>query len=408
MKEYILIALYAIISTFSCNGIANESSMVASQEAIKDTISNYDLIVGAERIAKYHPLLKDKKVACVVNHTSLVGNEHLVDTLLALDVNIVKLFSPEHGLRGIADAGEEVTSGKDEKTQLPVISLYGNHKKPTEEDLDGVEIVVFDLQDVGVRFYTYISTITYVMEACAELNIPVIILDRPNINRHYIDGPVLDPKFTSFVGLHPVPVVYGMTIGEYALMVNGEKWLKDGITCELTIIECLYHENVKYYEFPVAPSPNLPNEKSMYLYPSLCFFEPTIVSVGRGTSLQFQQYGDPTNTNKSYSFTPAPNLGAKTPKHNGETCYGVDLSSSSIGSLSELSKINIDYLFDYYNSSINQKEFFTNALFFDKLAGTDRLRNQLINKTPVEQVRKSWEKELESFKIIRKKYLLYN
>ncbi|HPQ20798.1 MAG TPA: DUF1343 domain-containing protein [Saprospiraceae bacterium] len=403
MKTLLLLFLlvFQINTCQQSNGITTQSTQ------IKTDINDSDIIVGAERIALYHPLLEGKKVACVVNHTSMVGKMHLVDTLLQLDVNIIRLFSPEHGFRGEADAGEKVSDNIDSKTQLPVISLYGNHKKPTTEDLKDVDIVLFDLQDVGVRFYTYISTLSYVMEACAERGIPLIVLDRPNPHMNYLDGPVLDPKISSFVGLHPVPVVYGMTIGEYATMVNEESWLKNEVKCELNIIPCKNLYRNSYYKIPISPSPNLPNMKSILLYPSLCFFEPTVVSVGRGTDHQFQQIGYPDYKNHGYSFTPMPNRGAKDPKYNGKMCYGEYLGDQTLGALNDAHQLNLNWLYQYYQNSELHEQFFTNPEFFDKLAGTDELRKQLLDGKSIDEIKRSWRAGLENFKPLRFKYLMY-
>ena len=291
------------------------------------------LKTGADQIGSYLPILKGKKIAIVANQTSVIFDgkktTHLIDTLVSLELNIKKVFAPEHGFRGNIDAGESIEDELDVKTKLPIISLYGKNKKPTKSQLRGINLVLFDIQDVGVRFYTYISTLHYVMEACAELNIPLILLDRPNPNGHYIDGPVLENDHKSFVGMHPVPVVYGMTIGEYGQMINGEKWLKDGIKSPLTVIKLKNYTHDSEYRLPIKPSPNLPNEKSINLYPSLCFFEGTNVSVGRGTDMQFQIYGSPfLNTNSKFSFTPSPNEGAKYPKHAHMIVYGEDLRAT--------------------------------------------------------------------------------
>ena len=282
--------------------------------------ANESLQVGAERTDKYFPLLKDKAIGVVGNQSSLIGTTHLVDSLLSAKLQVVKVFSPEHGFRGTADAGAHIENGTDEKTGLPIISFYGKNKKPSQSQLEGIEILLFDIQDVGARFYTYISTLHYVMEAAAENNIPLIVLDRPNPNGHYIDGPILDTAYRSFVGMHPIPIVHGMTIGEYAQMINGEKWLTDSVECDLTIISMLGYNKQTPYDLPVKPSPNLPNAQAVNLYPSLCLFEGTNISVGRGTDLPFQHYGAP-YLESDYSFVPESGAGAKYPKHEGERCY---------------------------------------------------------------------------------------
>lgn len=364
-----------------------------------------DVVTGAEQMEAYLPLLKDKKVGIVANHTSMVGDIHLVDTLLKHDVNILRIFSPEHGFRGQAGAGEHVRDDVDQVTDLPIVSLYGSHRKPTKEDLKGIDMMVFDMQDVGTRFYTYISTMTYVMDACAQFNVPLIVLDRPNPNGFYVDGPVLDPGFTSFVGLHPVPVVYGMTIGEYALMVNGERWLDDGRHCTLKVIKLDNYDHNTLYDLPLKPSPNLPNMKSVYLYPSLCFFEGTIVSVGRGTEYPFQVIGHPDYHLGSYTFTPQSTPGAALhPKHEGKSCNGHNLQAATSDILDER-KLNLSWLIAMYKALLVNHGFFNN--YFDKLAGTDKLRKQIKSGLSESEIRKSWQKDVMKFKEIRRQYLLY-
>lgn len=376
------------------------------------------LRTGAERTNLYLKLLKGKNVAIVGNQTSiLVRSEkqkaisekqnriHLVDSLLSLEIKVKKVFAPEHGFRGEADAGEVVKNGFDTKTGLPVISLYGENKKPSADQLKNIDVVVFDIQDVGARFYTYISSLHYVMEACAELEIPVILLDRPNPNGHYIDGPVLELEHKSFVGMHKVPVVYGMTIGEYGQMINGEKWLENGIQCDLTVIPVQGYTHKTEYKLLVKPSPNLPNNKSINLYPSLCFFEGTNVSVGRGTEMQFQVVGSPYLKFKpfNFKFIPKPNKGAKYPKHTGEVCYGYDLRKQK-----KIDRIELKWLVDFYEgnkSYSKEKEFFTT--FFAKLAGTKKLQQQIEEGILEQEIRKTWQNDIEEFKKIREKYLLY-
>jgi len=375
-----------------------------SQIATRDSTS---IITGAERVAFYHPLLKDKKVALVVNQTSIVKDKHLVDTLLKLGVKIQVIFAPEHGIRGKADAGEIISDTKDSKTGLPVISLYGKKKKPLAEDLRNVDVILFDIQDVGVRFYTYISTLHYVMDACAENNIPLILLDRPNPNAYFVDGPMLDMAFKSFIGMHPVPVVYGMTIGEYAQMINGEGWLTNKATCKLTVVDCKNYNHDAYYELPVKPSPNLPNLRSVLLYPSICFFEGTTVSLGRGTNKQFQVIGHPKIISE-YSFIPMPNEGAKDPPLNGQKCYGTDLSAITTGSIIQSKKIDLGYLLDYYKkmTALNEK-FFLDNNFIDKLAGSDQLRKQILAGKNEQEIKASWQSDLVAFRNVRAKYLIY-
>ncbi len=362
---------------------------------------------AAERSDLYLPLLKDKRIALVVNHSSLASKGHLVDTLLKHGVGVQKIFAPEHGFRGKADAGAHIKNSRDAQTGLRVISLYGTHKKPTKANLKGVDLIVFDIQDVGVRFYTYLSTLHYIMEAGAEQNIPVMVLDRPNPNGHYIDGPVLQKKYRSFVGLHPVPVVYGMTIGEYAKMINGEKWLKGGVEVQLTVIPLANYTHKNFYSLPVKPSPNLANDRSIALYPSLAFFEGTVISAGRGTKKPFQLYGAPKYEVKKFSFVPHSRPGATSPKYKGKRCYGVDLSKINFKKERENQQLNLSYLQDAYTHYPNKQFFFLKNRFIDRLSGSDQLRKQIRLGTSEEMIRKSWKNDLEKFKKIRKKYLLY-
>lgn len=363
---------------------------------------------GAERVDDYIWLLKGKRVAVCGNQTSMVGNVHLVDTLLKRGVNVVKIFCPEHGFRGNAEAGAHIASGTDPKTGLPIVSLYGKNKKPALEQLADVEFILFDLQDVGCRFYTYISTLHYVMEAAAEKGTPVVVLDRPNPNGYFVDGPVLDLKYKSFVGMHSVPVVYGMTIGEYAKMINGEGWLAGGIHCNLAVVQLQNYTHNTRYVLPVPPSPNLPNAESIYLYPSLCLFEGTNISVGRGTTLPFQIYGAPMMNGGDYTFTPAPIRGvSENPPHNGKACRGYYLKDFATTHLDSANCFNLQYLMTAYRQYTDKEHFFTNANFFDKLAGNDQLRKQIISGVSEEEIRQSWQEDLDHFKSIRKKYLLY-
>ena len=363
---------------------------------------------AAARTDLYVNLLKGKNIAVVANQTSVIFKEiykkkqearHLVDSLLMLGIGVKKVFAPEHGFRGKADAGEVVKDGFDTKTGLQIISLYGKNKKPSATQLKGIDIVVFDIQDVGARFYTYISSLHYVMEACAEASIQLIILDRPNPNGHYTDGPVLEAKHTSFVGMHKVPVVYGMTIGEYGKMINGEKWLKNGIQCDLKVIPLKNYNHQTKYSLPIKPSPNLPNDKSINLYPSLCFFEGTNVSAGRGTEMQFQVYGSPYITKSSFTFTPQANEGSKYPKYKNQLCFGEDLRIAK-----NLNKLDLSYLLKAYQQNTS-KEFFNT--FFTKLAGTERLQEQIEKGLSEKEIRKNWVQDIISFKKIRKKYLIY-
>lgn len=379
---------------------------------------------GAEQTNLYLPLLKDKKVGILTNQTGIIIKEErsessyqsgcvngtrvtiaettysIVDYLIENKINIQKIYAPEHGFRGTADAGELIKDGKDTKTGLPIISLYGNNKKPTKEQLAGIDVMLFDLQDVGARFYTYISSLHYLMEACAENNIPLIVLDRPNPKGATVDGPVLELKHKSFVGMHPVPVLHGMTIGEYAQMINGEKWLQNGVQADLTVIPCRNYNKSMSYSLPVKPSPNLPNDLSINLYTSLCFFEGTNVSVGRGTEKQFQIYGSPFLKNMDFTFTPKPNFGAKDPIHNGKLCYGEDLSNKEF-----IDGLSLEWLLKAYQNTSRKSKFFNN--FFVKLAGTQKLRQQIEQGWSEEEIRASWQEDLETFKHTREKYLLY-
>lgn len=356
------------------------------------------LVLGAERIDKILETIDNKNIAIVGNQTSVVNQVHLVDTLISLNQKIISVFSPEHGFRGVEDAGAKVDNEIDKKTGLPIISLYGKNKKPTSEQLRGIDIIIFDIQDVGARFYTYISTLHYILEACSEKNIKVVILDRPNPNGHYVDGPILEEKYKSFVGMHQIPIVHGMTIGEYATMIVGEKWIENN--CNLEIIEMINYNRNNNYELPIKPSPNLPNSKSINLYPSLCLFEGTNVSVGRGTDKPFQHFGSPFLKFYSYAFQPKSGPGSKYPKHKNKTCVGKNLENYPY-----LSSINLNWLIESYNQTNNKEDFFNS--FFDKLAGTDKLRTQIISGLNEKEIRSSWKTGLKEFKKTRIKYLLY-
>ena len=360
------------------------------------------ILIGADQYSEYKSLLKNKKVAVVANQTSITKKNHLVDFLLQEGIAVQKVFAPEHGFRGKADAGEIVKDGRDTKTGLPIISLYGKNKKPSDEQIKNIDVMVFDIQDVGARFYTYISSLHYVMEACAEADIPLLILDRPNPNGHYIDGPILEAKHSSFVGMHPVPVVHGMTIGEYAQMINGEGWLKKGMKCNLSIIKMKNYSHQTEYSLPVSPSPNLPNDKAINLYPSLCFFEGTFVSVGRGTTAQFQVFGAPSFPERLYGFAfkPYSNEGAKNPKFKDELCWGKNLRSTP-----KLSALNLQWLIDAYVVNENKTPFFND--YFTKLAGTEILQKQIEAGMTQEEIKKTWKKGLKDYDSMRQPYLLY-
>lgn len=362
-------------------------------------------IPAADQTEIYFHKLNGKQLGIVANQTSRIGSSHLVDSLLNTGFTIAKVFAPEHGFRGQAEAGAHINNGLDSKTSLPIVSLYGSNKKPSAENLKSIELMIFDIQDVGARFYTYISTLTYVMEACAENDIPLLILDRPNPNGHYIDGPVLEKEFQSFVGLLPIPVVHGMTMGELALMINGEGWLKNQIQCELDIVPVKNYNHSMTYPLAVAPSPNLPNDNSIVLYPSLCFFEGTPISIGRGTNFPFEVIGYPRSKNKDFSFQPKSIAGKSVyPKFENQLCYGLDLRNYS-ADCNRPNKLNLQYIIDFYSSYPEKDKFFSN--FFNLLAGTDKLQEQIKAGMTEEEIRMSWETELNAFKAKRKKYLLY-
>ncbi len=408
MKKILTFTVFSAIVFLACTG--NKKDIATGNEP------NYAKLVssevgqiepGAAQLAKYFPLIKGKKLGLVVNQTSRIGTTHLVDSLIELNANIVSIFAPEHGFRGEADAGEHVESGKDAKTGIPIISIYGSNKKPTKDQLKNIDIMIFDIQDVGVRFYTFISTLHYVMEACAEQGIPLLILDRPNPNGFYVDGPLLDPKFKSFVGMHEIPIVHGLTIGEYARMINGEGWLPNGVQCDIDVIPCVNYMHNMTYDLPVKPSPNLPNLRSVLLYPSICFFEGTTFSLGRGTNKQFQVIGHPKLKGYDFQFTPVSMPGAKTPPLQNKLCYGLDLSTYSVDFLKGNAKIELKWLLEMYKAYPDKENFFLPNNFFDKLAGSDQLRKQIISGLSEREIRASWEPGLTKFKEKREEYLIY-
>ncbi len=368
-------------------------------------ISGKTPVPGASRIELYREIIEGKAVAIVANQTSMTGQTHLVDNLLNIGTDVREIFAPEHGFRDLADAGEKISDAKDPVTGIKLTSLYGTHFKPTASDLDGIEVVIFDIQDVGARFYTYISTLHYVMEACAENKIKLLVLDRPNPNGFYFDGNILDTAYSSFVGLHPVPIVHGMTIGEYAGMVNGEGWLKGGLKCDLSVIKCNNYDHMTYYELPVKPSPNLPNQNSVYLYPSICFFEGTNLSLGRGTAFPFQVFGSPELPDRGFSFTPESVPGAKNPPLLGKKCFGTDLRNAMNQKTVPKPNINLDWIIEAYTDFPRKDKFFTS--YFDVLAGGPGLREQIIKGMTAIQIRDSWKEGLGKFAAIREKYLLY-
>jgi uncharacterized protein YbbC (DUF1343 family) len=373
----------------------------ANQTAGKNDDPAITVQVGADQLDVLLPRLQNKNVALVVNHTSLVGDTHLADTLMSSGVVVKKVFAPEHGFRGAAADGEKISDGFDAQTGLPIVSLYGANRKPTPEQLADVDLVIFDIQDVGTRFYTYISTMHYVMEACAEQGRKMIVLDRPNPNGHYIDGPMRVPELQSFVGMHPIPVVHGLTVGELAGMINGEGWLANGLKCDVEIIPVKNWTHEDFYSLPVKPSPNLPNDQAVRLYPSLCLFEGTVISVGRGTEIPFLVIGNPEFRDLPFSFTPRSIPGMSTyPPHENKTCYGLDLRNVDVKP-----RIDLKYLLDFYQKYPDKEKFFTAS--FDRLAGTPVLKEQIKKGLTEEQIRKTWQEDLATYREMRKKYLLY-
>jgi uncharacterized protein YbbC (DUF1343 family) len=391
-----LIFIGFMLLTVTCQGQTNRT-------AADRTPQTGSIQTGADQMNLYLPALQGKRVGMVVNHTSRVGRSHLVDSLMARGITIKTIFAPEHGFRGQATDGEKISSERDPKTGIMITSLYGKNYKPTPQQMDSLDVVVFDIQDVGVRFYTFISTMQYAMEACAEANKPMIVLDRPNPNGHYVDGPVLDPKFKSFVGLNPIPVAYGLTIGELAGMINGEGWLAGSKTCALTVVPLKNYTHKTPYTLPIPPSPNLPNQQAVLLYPSLCFFEGTVVSVGRGTDKQFQVIGSPFTKYGPYTFTPVDKPGAINPPLEGQLCYGLDLTKVAIPK----DGLMLDYFFDFFNRASDKSKFFLANNGIDRLAGTDQLRLQLLAGVSPAKIRKSWQPALDAYKEKRKSYLLY-
>jgi uncharacterized protein YbbC (DUF1343 family) len=404
-KNKMLLRAFGVLVVFALAFGACSFSQPQSKKDIHEEKRDTVILTGADLTTDYIPLLKGKSVGVVANQTSIVAGTHLVDSLLSLGINVKRVFGPEHGFRGNAEAGAHISNYVDERTGLPVISLYGSHKKPTPDDLKGIDIMVFDIQDIGVRCYTYISTLTYVMESCASAKIPLLVLDRPNPNGYYVDGPMLEPEQASFVGLHPVPLVYGLTIGEYANMVNGEGWLGKDIRCDLTVIKLKNYTHSSRYALPVKPSPNLPDMASIYLYPSLCLFEGTVISVGRGTNKPFRVFGHPDLPDEGFSFKPMPVKGVSDhPPLEGKTCYGKDLTGEAL-TIMQKGHIELSWLIGSYNL-LKDKEVFFND-FFVKLAGTPELRKQIEAGYTAAQINESWKQGIDKYKLIRKKYLLY-
>lgn len=407
MRLFLKSFLVFFLTSCQSNFPAQEPTKINTEQITEDTKEN-PIVVGAEQLDALKLILGDKNIGLVGNQTSRVGEVHLVDTLLATGIHLVKVFSPEHGFRGDADAGEHVASDKDAKTGLPIVSIYGNNKKPSNAQLEGIDVLVFDLQDVGARFYTYISTLHYIMEAAADNNIPVVVLDRPNPNGHYVDGPVRKKGYESFVGMHPIPIVHGMTVGEIAQMINGEKWLKNEVQCELTVISCLNYERDRPYSLPVSPSPNLRSDAAIQLYPGLCLFEGTSLSVGRGTERPFEVFGHPDLKGKpgfEYRFKPVSSFGAKNPKLQNQECYGRDLRAYA--DTTRIKAFEIQWLIEAYKAMESPDFFITKNRWFDILAGTDELRKQIIAGKSEAEIRASWKDDLDAFKAMRKAYLIY-
>ncbi len=400
----ILMCALSFFASISCQS-RNHSNTLQSANISPDSSNN--LKTGAEQTEKYFPLLKGKKIGITTNQTGIIGQTHIVDSLFTSGFNIATIFAPEHGFRGNAEAGEKVDSYTDKKTGIRVVSLYGKHLKPSPEELKALDIMIFDIQDVGARFYTYISTLHYIMEGCAVAGIPLIILDRPNPNGFYVDGPVLDPKFRSFIGMHPIPVVHGMTVGEIAGMINGEGWLNDGMKCKITVIPVLNYDHTTLYNLPVAPSPNLQSMQAIYLYPSLCLFEGTVMSVGRGTDNPFEIFGHPQYPDTNFSFTPVSKPGfSVSPPYLNQKCFGRNLHTYA-DSFFKYPRLELQWLIDSY-TKLGKKQDFFNAGMFDKLAGSSELRQMIIAGKTEEEIRRSWEPALIRFKAIRKNYLLYD
>lgn len=398
-----MLSLIAACGLLACAGkISDEGT------AFKNEIPAKKVLPGAYQTDRYLPMLRDKRVATVVNHTSMIGRTHLVDSLITLGVNLQLIFAPEHGFKGTAYNGEEIKDGV-YKENIPIRSLYGKTRKPSALDMEAIDVIVFDIQDVGARFYTFSSTLHHVMDAAAQYEKEVIILDRPNPNGHYVDGPVLEEQLTSFVGMHPVPVVYGMTIGEYGQMINGEGWLTDQRSCALEVIPNANYSHDTPYDLPIPPSPNLPNQRSILLYPSLCFFEGTVMNEGRGTDRQFQVFGHPDWPDKSFQYTPESMSSSRYPKHEGKRCGGVDLTSLNPGEIYGWKRLNLAFVMSAY-AQLKGKistPFFTENGWFDKLAGTKQLREMIIAGKSEEEIRASWQEGLNNFKEIRQNYLIY-
>lgn len=402
MKKLRFITAALLCCIALCSQAANKGNPLQNKDAIRKT--NTEIKVGAEQMEKLLPLLRNKRVALVVNHTSLVGKKrtHLLDSLLSCAINVQKVFAPEHGFRGNADAGEKILDGKDTKTGISIISLYGKNKKPTADQLSDIDVVLFDIQDVGARFYTYISTMHYVMEACAENNKPLIIADRPN-PYDYVDGPVMKANLRSFVGMHLIPLLHGCTVGELAKMINGEGWLEGKRRCQLTVIKVKNWKHKQAYSLPVKPSPNLPNDQAIRLYASLCPFEATNISVGRGTNSPFQVLGAPDSKFGNYTFVPESLAGSdKNPLHKGLTCYGEDLRK-----IADPKGFSLKFFISFYNNSGQGAEFFSKPRWFDQLMGDATIRKEITDGKSEAEIKANWQKDLIKYKNMRSKYLLY-
>lgn len=405
LKRYACLLIVPFLLLSACNSCKASNTVVPKQA--KKPLHKAQILTGAQQTAKYLPLLKGKKVGLVINQTAAINGILLADTLKTLGVDVRAIFGPEHGFRGTADAGEKVGNYVDEKTGFPVISLYGAKTAPSAEDLKDIDVLLFDIQDVGVRFYTYTITLARVMQACADYKVPLIVLDRPNPNGNLIDGPILQNKLKSGVGQHPIPISHGLTVGEFAQMVNGEGWLNNGAICKLTVIKNANYQHHLPYSLPIKPSPNLPNMRSIYLYPTLCLFEGTKISQGRGTYFPFQVLGAPSLKGKyEFNFTPKSIEGmSKNPPYENQVCYGIDFRAASMQKLEAQKQLDISLLIKLYRAYPNKKEFFTP--FFNKLAGTEQLMQQIIAGKSEKEIRESWASDLAKYKTMRQKYLLY-
>lgn len=402
---YQALLVVAILVLMACQG--NTQKEVKTNRENKPELDTEAIVLGADRLDQYLPLLKKKRVGMTINNTSVIDGKLTMDTLIAMGIRVVRGFGPEHGFRGKASAGAEINDEVDEKTGVPLVSLYGQKYKPTKEDMKGLDVMVFDMQDVGTRFYTYLSTLHYIMEACAENGVELIILDRPNPNDGYIDGPVLEKGFESFIGMHPIPITHGLTFGEYANMINDQGWLANGIKCKVKVIAMLHYHHGKKYKLPIPPSPNLNTQQAILLYPSTCLFEGTAISEGRGTMYAFSILGSPGLKGKyEFAYTPKAIPGmAEKPKYLGETCYGLDLRSYDTDGFIESGRLNISWLKELYDAYPDKSAFFRDS--FKRLAGTDKLAQQIKDGLSVEEIQKSWEPALAAYKEMRKKYLIY-